>query len=124
MTKLKISALSTKELGELKQELLKLKEELSQLRVAQATNAGASKLSQIGVVRKNIARVLTVFNQKRRAETKKIFQGTKYMPKDLRPKLTRRIRRREFLKKNVKKETLKAEKARCAFPQRRFAIKL
>ena len=124
MTKIKAKSLLSKSPEDLKEDLRQLKKELAELRVAQVTNGGASKLSQIGVVRKNIARVLTVFNQKRRSETKAALQGQKYMPKDLRPKLTRRIRQRNFLAKNLKTKTVKQEKACQAFPMRKFALKL
>jgi large subunit ribosomal protein L35e len=36
------------------------------LRVAKVANGAASKLAKIGVVRKSIARVLTVYNQTRK----------------------------------------------------------
>merc|ERR1712126_698428 len=50
---------------------------------------GASKLSKIRVVRKSIARVLTVTNQKQKAELRKFYAGKKAKPLDLRKKLTR-----------------------------------
>ena len=40
------------------------------LRVAKVTNGAASKLSKIGVVRKSIARVLTVHNQTTKAKVR------------------------------------------------------
>ena len=42
----------------------KLKEELRNLRNAKASSGSASKLAKIKVVRKNIARNLTILNQK------------------------------------------------------------
>ena len=44
-------------------QLGELRTELSTLRVAQVNNGAPAKLAKIGVVRKNIARVLTVYNQ-------------------------------------------------------------
>jgi large subunit ribosomal protein L35e len=44
-------------------QLSELRAELSTLRVAQVTGGAPAKLAKIGVVRKNIARVLTVHNQ-------------------------------------------------------------
>lgn len=79
---------------DLQKQLEDLKKELSQLRVAKVTGAVASRLAKITRVRKGIARVLTVYNQKRREEAKKFFQGNKHKPKDLRFKKTRAIRRR------------------------------
>jgi hypothetical protein len=66
-----------------------------QLRVAQVTNAAASKLAKIKVVRKNIARVLTVLNQKFKSEMRAQVAdvSSKLVPKQLRAKKTRAIRR-------------------------------
>jgi hypothetical protein len=45
-------------------------------------------------VRKSIARVLTVTNQKARQNLREYYKKKKYLPLDLRPKKTRAIRRR------------------------------
>ena len=45
-------------------------------------------------VRKSIARVLTVTNQKQRQNLRDFYKGKKYLPLDLRAKRTRAIRRR------------------------------
>lgn len=45
-------------------------------------------------VRKSIARVLTVINQKARQNLHEYYKDKKYKPLDLRPKKTRAIRRR------------------------------
>lgn len=45
-------------------------------------------------VRKSIARVLTVMNQKARQNLRELYKKKKYAPLDLRPKKTRAIRRR------------------------------
>uniref|UniRef100_A0A8I5R212 Large ribosomal subunit protein uL29 n=1 Tax=Papio anubis TaxID=9555 RepID=A0A8I5R212_PAPAN len=93
-----------------KEELLKqlddLKVELSQLRVAKVTGGAASKLSKIRVVRKSIARVLTVINQTQKENLRKFYKGKKYKPLDLRPKKTRAMRRRL----NKHEENLKTKK--------------
>jgi hypothetical protein len=64
-----------------------------QLRVAQVTNGAASKLGKIRLVRKNVARVLTTINQKAREAMSKDVKGLKRVPKQLREKKTRAIRR-------------------------------
>ncbi|XP_059783428.1 large ribosomal subunit protein uL29-like [Balaenoptera ricei] len=83
--------------GEKEEELLKPLEdpkvELAQLRVAKVTGGAASKLSKIRVVRKAIARVLTVINQTQKENLWKFYKGRKYKPLDLRPKKTRAMRR-------------------------------
>ena len=52
------------------------------------------KWSYSNTVRKSIARVLTVTNQKQRQNLKEFYKNKKYLPLDLRPKRTRAIRRR------------------------------
>lgn len=49
--------------SELVNKLGDLKKELQTLRIAQVTGGASAKVSKIGEVRKNIARVLTVTNQ-------------------------------------------------------------
>merc|ERR1719460_1917687 len=93
MTKVKVHELKTKTAKELLKECTDLKTELSQLRVAKVTGGAASKLAKIGTVRKSIARILTVYSQKQKAEARKEYAGKKYQPLDLRPKKTRAIRR-------------------------------
>uniref|UniRef100_A0A3Q3ILE1 Large ribosomal subunit protein uL29 n=1 Tax=Monopterus albus TaxID=43700 RepID=A0A3Q3ILE1_MONAL len=91
--------------GKKKEELLKqlddLKNELSQLRVAKVTGGAASKLSKIRVVRKSIARVLTVINQTQKENLRKFYKGKKYKPLDLRPKKTRALRRRQICSQSL-----------------------
>ncbi len=56
-------------------QLKDLKQELSALRVAKVTGGAPNKLSKIKVVRKGIARVLTVVNQKTREALKESYKG-------------------------------------------------
>jgi len=76
------------------------------------TGGAASKLAKIKVVRKSIARVLTVYNQIQKAKVRRpvgtrvtehvctpspqlreVYAGKKFVPKDLRQKKTRAMRR-------------------------------
>merc|ERR1712025_428573 len=98
-----------------------LKGELAQLRVAKVAGGAASKLAKIKIVRKSIARVLTVYNQKQKQEARKEYKGKKYTPKDLRPKKTRAIRRRLSVEQKCKK-TLKQKTRDQNFPMRRFTV--
>lgn len=77
-----------------------------ELRVAQVTGATSSKLARIGIVRKSIARTLTVYNEKRRTAAKELYKGKKYVPKDLRKKTTRAMRRR-LTPQQANKKTVK-----------------
>ena len=72
------------------------KGELATLRTAQVTSGPSSKLNKIKGVRKDIARVLTVLNQEARNAVRAKFAGkpNDRLPKDLRIKKTRAIRRR------------------------------
>merc|ERR1712127_431721 len=96
MTKVKCYELrkQSKTKGDLTKQLDDLKTELANLRVAKVTGGAASKLSKIKVVRKNIARVLTVINETQKGALRQHYAGLKYAPLDLRVKKTRAIRRR------------------------------
>merc|ERR1711894_10553 len=100
----------TAKLGELRQELATLK-------AAKVTAQSASKLGKINVVRKDIAKVLTVINQARKAELQKFYRGKNVRPVDLKPRKTRALRKRlnkheESLKslKTVRREQRTAKK--------------
>merc|ERR1712061_3993 len=93
MVKVKCSDLRNKKKEELTKQLEDLKTELASLRVAKVTGGAASKLSKIRVVRKSIARVLTVIHQTQKENLRKYYRTKRYKPKDLRPKKTRAIRR-------------------------------
>merc|ERR1712039_439237 len=102
-------------------ELDEMKAELAQLRVAKVSGGAASKLAKIKIVRKNIARILTVYNQKQKAEARKQYKGKKHIPLDLRPKKTRAIRRR--LRPEQKFAMTQRVKTRTQnFPMRRYAV--
>ena len=83
MAKIKARDLRGKKKEELLKQLEDLKVELSQLRVAKVTGGAASKLSKIRVVRKSIARVLTVTNQTQKENLRKFSKGKKYKSLDL-----------------------------------------
>merc|ERR1712032_469974 len=103
-------------------QLEELKNELSSLRVTKVTGGAASKLSKIKVVRKNIARVLTVINETQKHALRKHYETMKYAPLDLRPKKTRAIRRR-LTKFEAEKQTSRATKFDALFPLRRYAVR-
>ena len=94
--------------------LVELKQELLTLRVQKIAGGSVAKLTKMcacrfccisqysqraigscsNTVRKSIARVLTVINQKQRQNLREYYKGKKYLPLDLRYKKTRAIRRR------------------------------
>merc|ERR1712130_65817 len=94
-----------------------------QLARAKVSGSGAaSKLARICTVRKTIARVLTVINQTQKAEIRKLYQGKKYKPTDLRPKKTRALRRR-LNKHQEGLKTSKQQNKERLYKQRKFALK-
>merc|ERR1712070_623312 len=124
MTKVKCYELrkQSKSKADLTKQLDDLKQELATLRVAKVTGGAASKLSKIKVVRKNIARVLTVINETQKAALRQHYSNMKYAPLDLRPKKTRAIRRR-LTKFEAEKQTPRAAKYAALYPLRRYAVK-
>lgn len=73
-------------------------------------------------IRRSIARTLTVYNETQRAELKNHFKKAKRKPLDLRPKLTRTLRRR-LLPSEEAKMTLRQKKRLQHFGPRKFAVK-
>ena len=122
MAKIKARDLRGKKKEELLKQLDDLKNELSQLRVAKVTGGAASKLSKIRVVRKSIARVLTVINQTQKENLRKFYKGKKYKPLDLRPKKTRALRRR-LNKHEESLRTKKQQRKDLLYSIRKFAVK-
>jgi large subunit ribosomal protein L35e len=109
-----------------KDELLKtltdLRKELAELHVAKVTDGAATKVTKIKGVRKSIARVLTVHNQQQKDSLRKAASKAKYVPKDLRSKKTRAMRRALTTSEKSKK----THRERCrlaAFPKVKYAIK-
>ncbi|CAD6185739.1 unnamed protein product [Caenorhabditis auriculariae] len=98
------------------------KTELASLRVSKVTGGAASKLSKIRVVRKNIARILTVISQTQKQELRKFYADQKYKPIDLRPKKTRAIRRQLTSHEQSLRTAKQSAKLR-KFPLRKFAVK-
>merc|ERR1712066_101674 len=119
--RVKAYELRSKTSKELLKELDEMKNELAQLRVAKVAGGAASKLAKIKIVRKSIARILTVYNQKQKAEARKEWKGKKYTPLDLRPKKTRAIRR-ALKVEQLHLKTAKEKTRASNFPQRRFAV--
>jgi len=122
MPKVKTYELRTKSKQELEAQLKELKTELATLRVAKVTGGANAKLSKIRVTRKNIARVLTVINQTQAQELRKFYRGKKYVPLDLRPKLTRAMRRALTPAERNAKTRRTYLKLR-AFPRRMYALR-
>ncbi|CDK29564.1 unnamed protein product [Kuraishia capsulata CBS 1993] len=111
--------LRTKSKEQLEEQLVDLKKELASLKVQKLQRPS---LPKIHTVRKNIARVLTVINLQQREAVRAFYAGKKYLPKDLRAKKTRALRRKltKFERNQI---TDKQRKANIAYPAKKFAIK-
>lgn len=114
-----VAELRSKSKEQLEQQLAELKQELASLKVQKLTRPAVPK---IGLVRKDIARVLTVINAAQRENVRAFYAGKKYLPKDLRAKKTRALRR-ALSKEDAARLTEKAKKQKAAFPKKIYAIK-
>jgi len=122
MPTVKAHELKEKSKEELLKQLDELKLELSTLRVAKVTGGAASKLMKIKVVRKAIARVLTVYNTKVKEGVRELCKGKKYAPKDIRAKKTRALRR-ALTPKEKGQKTVRAAKKATHFSVKKYALK-
>ncbi|PSR72918.1 hypothetical protein EW026_g7054 [Hermanssonia centrifuga] len=120
--KVKAYELQSKSKNDLTKQLTELKTELLTLRVQKIAGGSAAKLTRISTVRKSIARVMTVMNQKARQNLRELYKKKKYAPLDLRTKKTRAIRRR-LTKHEESLKTLKQRKKDIHFPIRKYAVK-
>ena len=95
--------------------------ELVGLRTSKVASAPQIKLARIKVVRKNVAKLLTVMNEKRRTAAKSEWKDKKYTPKDLRTKGTK-ASRKGLTNAEKKVSTLKAQKKAANFRLRKYAV--
>ncbi|XP_022328321.1 large ribosomal subunit protein uL29-like [Crassostrea virginica] len=122
MAKVKAKELRGKKKEDLVKQLDDLKNELGTLRVAKVTGGAASKLSKIRVVRKSIARVLTVMHQTQKENLRKYYKSKRLKPTDLRKKKTRAMRRALTpFEKSIKSR--KQQRKERLYPMRKFAVK-
>ncbi|PWN90009.1 putative ribosomal protein L35 [Acaromyces ingoldii] len=120
--KVKAHELQAKSKADLTKQLDELKRELLQLRVQKVAGGASSKLTRINGVRKSIARVLTVMNQKQRQNIREFYKNKKHLPLDLRPKQTRAIRR-ALSKTDRKRVTERQHKKDIHFGRRKYVLK-
>eukprot|EP00828_Plagiopyla_frontata_P033942 TRINITY_DN440_c0_g1_i9.p2 TRINITY_DN440_c0_g1~~TRINITY_DN440_c0_g1_i9.p2 ORF type:complete len:148 (+),score=29.78 TRINITY_DN440_c0_g1_i9:166-609(+) len=120
--KLRVFRLRTKTPEELTKQLEELKKELAQMRVAKVSGGTASKLGRIKILRKSIAKYLTVMNEQNLKKVREMYKGKKYKPLNIRHKKTRAIRRK-LTKKQQNAEVLRVQKKKQNFPLRKFALR-
>merc|ERR1712113_12822 len=98
-----------------------LRSELVKLRTSKVSSGPQVKLARIRVVRKSIAKVLTVINEKRRNAAKDEWKKKKYNPYDLRARRSKHARR-QLTKHERNAQTARAAKKAGNFRQRKFAV--
>ena len=116
----KAKDLRSKTEDDLLKELTDLRKQLSEFKLNKVSASHQVKLSKIRLVRKDIARVLTVINQQRREKARAENKG-KFINYDLRYKKCRRLRR-ALTPKQKSLKTVKEFKRRTNFPMRVFAV--
>merc|ERR1712125_26699 len=121
MQRVKAHELRSKDEQACVEELQKHRKELASLRVSKVAAAPQVKLAKARAVRKNIAKVLTVINEKRRSEARDAFGKKKYLPRDLRMKKTRAFRRR-LTKFERTRTTKRAQKKSDNAKLRKYAV--
>lgn len=122
MGKVKAHELRDNKKEDLKKQLDELKNELSQLRVAKVSGQGGpAKLAKIKVIRKSIARVLTVYNQTQRKTLQKAYRKRSFKPLDFRVKKTHALRA-ALTKHQAGLKTTRQAKKEAYFPQRKYAL--
>ena len=123
---------------DLKTQLKDLKKELQELRINKVASGVQSKMAKIRVVRKAIARILTILNEKNRAGVRQAFankksireynkaNGTSFstsrIPKEMKARKTRAIRKR-LTPQQQNRKLVKELKREWNFPQRVYALK-
>ena len=65
---------------------------------------------------------MTVITHSQREHLRRYYSGKKYIPKDLRPKLTRALRR-QLTPSEAARKTERQRKKDLHFPKRKYAIK-
>ncbi|CAD2091697.1 60S ribosomal protein L35, putative [Plasmodium vinckei] len=120
MSNIKAFQLRSLKKKELLDKLEEYKKELSGLRISKAIGNSA-KNSKIHSVRKNVARVLTVYNQKRKMELRKLYKNKKFKPYNLKNKLTKK-KRLELTKKQKSAMSLRTKKRLTNFPKRKYLL--
>jgi len=146
MKGIKAAELRKKTGEELLQELKKQREELQSIRFTKVTGTAVAKLSKIKILRKSIARILTVINnnskvkviedlrkrfknEEKDGKTESVFShevkniNARRLPTNLRSKKTRAIRR-ALTKSQAKRVNVRILKRRLNFPTRKFAVPL
>eukprot|EP00331_Platyophrya_macrostoma_P014200 CAMPEP_0176434224 /NCGR_PEP_ID=MMETSP0127-20121128/16542_1 /TAXON_ID=938130 /ORGANISM="Platyophrya macrostoma, Strain WH" /LENGTH=125 /DNA_ID=CAMNT_0017816905 /DNA_START=35 /DNA_END=412 /DNA_ORIENTATION=- len=121
--KLRVFKLRHEKDDQLLKELEDYKKELNTLRIAKISGGAATKTGRIKVVRKSIAKYLTVINQRNREKVKaSLTEKGAALPITFRARKTRAIRRR-LTKHQLKLKTKREIKRLVNLPLRKYALK-
>ncbi|OIR58895.1 MAG: 60S ribosomal protein L35 [Amphiamblys sp. WSBS2006] len=91
------------------EKLHELKKDLSSLRIQKNARGSEAKVSELRDAKKDVARVMTVLQEKKIAEATSMYRaGSKKVPVSLRPRLTR-AKRREMSAAQKKKRSRKQQ---------------
>ena len=142
MKGIKAAELRKKSSEELLAELKKLREELQSIRFTKVSGTAVAKLSKIKILRRSIARCLTVINDNNKNKVIETLRKrstvdsegkvvevviknikSKHLPTNLRAKKTRAMRR-ALTKAQSRKLSVKLLKRKLNFPARKFAVQL
>ena len=142
MKGIKAAELRKKSSEELLAELKKLREELQSIRFTKVSGTAVAKLSKIKILRRSIARCLTVINDNNKNKVIETLRKrstvdsegkvvevviknikSKHLPTNLRAKKTRAMRR-ALTKAQSRKLSVKLLKRKLNFPARKFAVPL
>lgn len=95
---------------------------MSKAKLSKVSATSQVKVTKINYLRKTIARLLSLINLQRKKKSIKKYILTKHKPIDMRPKLTRALRKK-LTPYQAKKKTIKAIKKMQSNPVRKYAIK-
>jgi len=121
--KIRVFKLRNEKEDQLLKDLEDYKKELNTLRIAKISGGAATKTGRIKVVRKAIAKYLTVINQRNRQKVKEELTGKGApLPVTFRARRTRAIRRR-LTKHQLRLKTKRQIKKLVNLPLRKYALK-
>jgi large subunit ribosomal protein L35e len=90
------------------------------LTARQQKRSGIVKGHEMRVAKKNVARALTVLTEKKYVEAVEKHKNDKYLPKDLRPKMTR-AKRRALTKRQMGLKVHRVKKMERMYPKVYFS---
>lgn len=116
--KLEMSTFASQTSAQLVDKLTDLKTELFSIR--QQKNLGTLKGNEIAMARKNVARCLTALRETRLIEAIEQYKDAKLLPKDMRAKLTKKLRSK-LTRNQARSQTWAAQCREMRFKKKYYA---